>query len=243
LTDLRDCEVLRAGPVASVAEVVDRLTGVRDGAATVAPECGIAQFSDLYLTITQRIQSHIQAGDLFADDKYLARLDVVFANRYLDALRAWAESGEPPAVWRRLFEAPDNGEITAIQLAGAGVNAHINFDLAVATVDTGREMGDPDLGCRKHDYEKVNDVFAEEMDALLKRLLERRIAEGRATRHHAVLAHFMTRIVRAARHFAWHDAEHLWSLPRRSEEWRAREHHMDDEACLVGYGLLVDLPG
>src|SRR4029079_6176133 len=111
------------GPVSGVAEVIDRLTGVRDSMARAAPACGIAEFSDLYLTITESIQRHIQAGDLFADNAYLARLDVAFANRYFDALRAWAGGGRPPAVWQLLFDVANDGEITAIQLAGAGVNA------------------------------------------------------------------------------------------------------------------------
>ncbi|MCA1843404.1 MAG: DUF5995 family protein, partial [Actinobacteria bacterium] len=194
MADSLDC--LRAEPVARVPEVIDRLTEVRDCARkVVAPECGIAQFSDLYLTITLCIQCHIEHKDLFADNEYLERLDVAFANRYFDALRSWVEGGEPPAVWRLLFEAANNGEITAMQLAGAGVNAHINLDLAVATVDTGQEMGDAGLGKRKEDYGKVNDVFAEQMDGLLKDLLERHIAEGRPTEHHSVLARLMTRIV------------------------------------------------
>jgi Family of unknown function (DUF5995) len=245
MADPRDCPVFRAGPVASLAEVIDRLTEVRDGAAKVAPDCGIAEFSDLYLTITGSIQGHIQAGDLFADDAYLARLDTVFANRYFDALRVWADGGRPPAVWRLMFEAANNGQITAIQLAGAGVNAHINLDLAVATVDTGREMGDAELdtGSRKADYGKVNDVFAEQMDVLLVGLLARRAARGEPREPHSALARLMTRIVTAARHFAWQDANDLWPLPRQSKEWQAKEHHMDTVACLIGHGLLVDLPG
>lgn len=245
MADPRDCPVLRAGPVSSVAEVIDRLTEVRDGTAKVAPECGIVQFSDLYLTITGCIQDHIRAGDFFADNPYLARLDVVFANRYFAALGAWAGGGTPPRVWRLLFDVPNDGEVTAIQLAGAGVNAHINLDLAVATVDTGREMGDAELdtGSRKEDYGKVNDVFAEQMDVLLRRLLERHRATLGSTEPHSPLARLMTRIVATARHFAWEDAKDLWPLARRSEEWAAKEQHMDAVACLVGRGLLVDLPG
>src|SRR3954447_5668350 len=134
----RGCPVLRAGPVDSVAEVIGRLTEIRDGTKKLAPACGITQFSDLYLTITRTIAVHINRGDFFADNEYLGHLDVAFANRYFDALRAWARGRTPPACWRLLLDLPDNGQVTAIQLAAGGVNAHINLDLAVATVDTGR---------------------------------------------------------------------------------------------------------
>ena len=100
MADLRDCPELRADAATSMAEVIDRLTGLRDCTAKIAPHCGIAQFSDLYLTITQTIWDHIQAGGYFADDAYLARLDVAFANRYFDALRGWAGGARAPRAWR-----------------------------------------------------------------------------------------------------------------------------------------------
>jgi len=245
MADLRDCPELRADAATSMAEVIDRLTGLRDCTAKVAPSCGIAQFSDLYLTITQTIWDHLQTGGYFADDAYLARLDVVFANRYFDALRAWAAGARAPRAWQVLFEVPDDGEVTALQLAGAGVNAHINLDLAVATVDTGRELGDPELGAgtRRHDYAKVNDVFAERMETLLRRLLDDPAAAGLDSERLSALGRLMTRIVATARRFAWEDAEELWTLPRGSDAWRSKEQAMDAVASLVGRGLLVDLPG
>ena len=243
MAGLRECPALRAGAVASVAEVVERLTEVRDGAEKVSAGCGIARFSELYLTITRSISDHLRTGGFFADDRYVDRLDVVFGNRYFDALRAWVGGGRAPRAWQLLFEAPNDGEITAVQLAGAGVNAHINFDLAVATVDTGREMGDADLSGRKDDYARINDVFAENMDALLNRLLEDRTAAGGDPEPQSARGRLLTRIVAAARLFAWEDAEALWAIPRRSEAWESKERHMDAVASLIGRGLLVDLPG
>ena len=245
MADLRDCPALRAGAATTVLEVIDRLTEIRHSTRKMAPECGIAEFSDLYLTITQSIWDHIEEGGFFADNGYLARLDVNFANRYFDSLRAWAGGHPTPRAWRVLFEARHDGEIMAIQLAGAGVNAHINFDLAVATVDTGREMGDAGLDTRREDYARVNDVFAERMDALLRNVLEAQALndERPESERLSALGRLMTRIVAAARQFAWEDAEDLWPLPRRSEAWDAKEAHMDAVAYLVGRGLLVDLPG
>ena len=245
MADPRECPALRAGPVSSVVEVIDRLTEIRACTAKVAAACGIAEFSELYLTITQGIRDHIDQRDFFADNTYLDRLDVAFGNRYFDALRAWAGGQPTPRAWQVLFEVPNDGEVTAIQLAGAGVNAHINIDLAVATVDTGRAMGDAhlDTGTRRQDYAKVNDIFAERMDELLRNVLAARAERGLDPEGLSALGRLMTRIVATARHFAWEDAKELWLLPRRSEAWKAKERHMDTVAYLVGRGLLVDLPG
>jgi hypothetical protein len=245
MAEVRDCRALRADAVTTVAEVIDRLTEIRDGTGTVAPACGITHFSDLYLTITGCVADHIRSGTFFADDEYLARLDVVFANRYFDALRAWAGGGAAPESWTALFDVPDDGEVTAVQLAGAGVNAHINLDLAVAVVDAGRQMGDADLGTgsRKADYAKVNDVFAGQMDTLLRRLVEHRAARGEGTEHLSFFGRMMTGVVAIARRHAWEDAEDLWPLPAGSEERVAKEHAMDAVACWLGRRLLADLPG
>ena len=246
MADPRECPALRAGPVTSVVEVIDRLTEIRDWTARAAPACGVAEFSDLYLTITQGIRDRIERGDFFADNGYLTRLDVSFANRYFDALRAWAGGRPTPRSWQVVFEARDDGELMAIQLAGAGVNAHINFDLAVATVDTGRDMGDAELdsGTRREDYARVNDIFAERMDALLRGVFEAQAVKGQGPGDRlSALGRLMTRVVTAARQFAWEDAEELWPLPRRSAARDAKEASMDAVAYLVGRGLLVDLPG
>jgi len=242
---VRDCPVLRAGPVAGLGDVDDRLTEIRDATVRVAPGCGIAEFSDVYLTITRSIQLHIRTGGFFADDGYLARLDVVFANRYFDALRAWAGGGAPPECWRLLFDLPAGGEVSGLQLAGGGVNAHINLDLAVAVVDTGRELGDADLdtGRRHGDYTNINDIFAEQMDTLLRRLVEPRTGRDEPPEHLSLLGRMMTGIIAIARRHAWDDAVTLWPLPRRSDGWTAKEHHMDAVACWFGRRLLVDLPG
>ena len=243
MADPRDCPVLRADPVHSVAEVIGRLTEIRDGTARLAPKCGITHFSDLYLTITGTIDGHIRKGGFFADGEYLARLDVVFANRYFDALRAWAGGGTPPKCWKLLFDLPDDGEITALQLAAGGVNAHINLDLAVTVVDTGREMGDPGLDVREADYTKVNDVFAEDMDALLQQFLEEHAQSDEKTDRLKFVGALMTRMVALSRHHAWNDAGTLWPLPRGSAEWAAREELLDEVAYRAGCLVLADLPG
>jgi hypothetical protein len=243
MAELRHCAVLQAGAVRSVAEVIERLSEIRDGTAGIAPACGITHFSDLYLTITRTIDGHIRSKGFFADDEYLARLDVVFANRYFDALRAWAGGATPPGCWKLLFDLPVDGEVTALQLAGGGVNAHINLDLAVAVVDTGREMGDAGLDVREGDYTKVNDVFAEDMAGLLRRLLDERSASGGQTDRLEYLGELMTRIVARSRLHAWHDAGKLWPLARGSQEWAAREDLLDEWACRLSSVVLFDLPG
>jgi hypothetical protein len=81
------------------------------------------------------------------------------------------------------------------------------------------------------------------MDTLLDRFLEDETAAGGDPEPVSARGRLMTRIVAAARQFAWEDAEALWGLDRGSEAWTAKERHMDSVASLIGRGILIDLPG
>jgi hypothetical protein len=247
---------LTAGPVSTVAEVIQRLDDIKRAVATQGgpgSRSGMYWFSHLYLVITENVQQKINAGRYFADNEYLTALDVAFANRYLDAVRAQTRGETAPKVWRLLFDVPADGEILAVQLAMAGVNAHINFDLAFAVVDAchGLDRKDIDWGWQKADYDKVNGIFAEEMDRLLHEL-----ARGYSTRPGAsgvspalemerlsLLERLATQIVVLARSAAWENAEYLWPLEPASTLWLDRAQAMDDVAAALSRALLVNLPG
>ena len=75
-------------PVNTIADVAERLGQVHDYAltTTTAGEAdGIVCFSGLYRTITQTIDV-----TPYEDRDFLVRLDLEFARRYFDAIRAYA---------------------------------------------------------------------------------------------------------------------------------------------------------
>ncbi|MGH8974804.1 MAG: DUF5995 family protein [Acidimicrobiia bacterium] len=237
---------LVAGPVTTVAEVIERLTALKGATApgSAAPRSGMYWFSHLYLVITENVLDKIDGGRFFADNEYLTALDVAFANRYLDAVRAHTRGQEAPEVWRLLFAVPDDGEILPVQLAMAGVNAHINLDLAFAVVTACGALGrtDIDQGSQKADYDKVNAIFAEEMDRLLHKLARGYSNQIQMARQ-SLLERLANEIVVLARRMAWENAWYLWSVEPGSEPWRARERVMDDAASVLSKAMLVDLPG
>ena len=236
---------LTAGPVLTVAGVIQRLGDIKGAVTTPdGPRSGMYWFNHLYLVITVNVQQKINGGEFFADNEYLTALDVAFANRYLDAVRTHTQGEAAPEVWRLLFDVPADGEILPVQLAMAGVNAHINFDLAFAVVNACHALGrkDIDWGEQKADYDKVNDIFAEEMDRLLREL-----AGGYSTRREmerlSLLERMATQIVVLARGTAWENAEYLWPLEPTTARWRQREGAMNDAAATLSRALLINLPG
>ena len=226
-------------PVTTIAEVAERLGEVHDYAAstTTAGEAdGIVCFSGLYQTITNTIDV-----TPYEDRDFLVRLDLEFARRYFDAIRAYAtERHSAPRPWRLLFDARSNPDIERVQFAAAGVNAHINFDLAAALLNTWPDF--PPNDARRHDYNTVDAAFAKHMDDLRQYY---HAPFGGSEFDHTALDRVSNTccdlLVRLTRATAWDDAIEVWKAPDRD---KAREKMLDElevTAGLCGRALLLPI--
>jgi hypothetical protein len=111
------------------------------------------------------------------DGVTLERFDVVFADRSFQAA-AEAAAGRPVRrVWAPLFAARGDRRLCAVQFALAGMNAHINHDLAMAVVELAVAVGrDPNVEPFPSDYFRVTDVLVK-IEAEIRRSL---LAEPRS---------------------------------------------------------------
>ena len=230
-------------PVDSIDEVIDRLEQIQAYAEAQEPRGqhdGVACFSYLYHRITKRVLEGIGSGR-FDDCQFVNLLDVVFANRYLAALRASVLSPDDvPDAWAVLFQRRSHRHVTGLQFAAAGVNAHVNFDLAVAVADTCTQLGAaPDRGAKHQSYQEINAIFAEEMQSLREhfestweRLIDR-IVLGR------VVNKMDDWIVVATRDVAWEAAEHLWSLRQEGKDEASFIARIDGLAGDAGRAVLL----
>jgi hypothetical protein len=205
--------------------------------ASLPPADGVAWFNKLYLAVTQAVHGGL-SGLTFADPRFLARLDVVFANLYL---RALAAPKEAPRAWAPLLACRRRKDVAPIQFAFAGMNAHINYDLPIALVQTCRELGVDLFRARKQhrDYLTVN--------ALLERTqskVKRRFATGFVGIVDVALGDVDDRIamwdVSRARDAAWVNAQTLSALgsPPLRKRYLAT---LDRSVGFAGRGLLVPL--
>ena len=118
-----------AESIAGVVGALQAIDAIADGSRD-----GLKWFNSLYLEVTLAVEARIAAGT-FDDPQgttFIANLDPVFANFYFAALRSWLVGREAPGSWSVFFEQRSNAAVARIQFALAGVNAHINRDLAVA---------------------------------------------------------------------------------------------------------------
>jgi hypothetical protein len=123
-----------ADPIEAVAERMEAI------AAPLAPDDGVRRFNELYLAVTRAVAAE-SASATFEDPAFISRLDVVFADLYFAAVDDDGAGRPMPRAWAPLFEKRAERGIAPLQFAVAGMNAHINHDLALALVTTTKERG------------------------------------------------------------------------------------------------------
>jgi hypothetical protein len=141
--------------------LVDPIKAVEARMAAIAkplPEDdGVARFNELYLAVTVAVAAETGA-DNYRDAAFISRLDVIFADLYFAAIDDDAAGRPIPKAWEPLFDKRHTPGIAPLQFAIAGMNAHINHDLALSLVAISDERGfDLDTGTdQHHDYLAVN---------------------------------------------------------------------------------------
>ena len=226
-------------PVTTILEVAERLGQVHDYAlstTTAGEGDGIVCFSGLYQRITRTIDV-----TPYEDRDFLVRLDLEFARRYFDALRAYAvDRATAPRPWRMLFDARSNPDIERVQFAAAGVNAHINYDLAAALLATWPDF--PPDEARRRDYDTVDEAFKKHMDALRDfydapfsgPVFDRTVLDRLANAVSDLL-------VRGTRANAWECAMRVWTSRDRDAARRRMLAGQDVETSLLQRAVLLPL--
>jgi hypothetical protein len=173
------------------------------------PRDGIACFNRMYLKVTQLVAQNITDG-FFGDGAFMERMDVIFAGLYFRNVEA-ARAGKPlNAAWKPLFDARANKHLWPIQFAFAGMNAHINHDLALSVILTCAERrttpGKPPVHA---DYLKVNQLLAK-AEAEVRASFEPELLKL-ATQDAEPLKHLVSSFsIDAARDAAWLQVQLLW---------------------------------
>lgn len=156
--------------MAGVADTVDEVIAALHAVVDQAQRDGdrIGYFAALYRQVTLRVHEGITTG-FFDDPERMARLDVVFATRYLDALDTFRADGRPTRSWLTTFEAASRWRPLILQHLLVAINAHINLDLGIAAATTA--PGDSIHGMRR-DFERVNEILAAMIAEVQRNLVE-----------------------------------------------------------------------
>lgn len=188
---------------------LDNLIGQLQSVVEQAARDGsrIGYFGALYTRITLAVRQAIVAGS-FDDGVAVARLDVVFASRYLAALeqhRRRDAAISPP--WAVAYGAVDRTDLSIVQQIALSVNAHINFDLGLSTFDC---FGASKLAAARADFDRVNDVLASVVAEVMSEIGQVSPILRVVSRFSGPLATWLVDLgLIEARAFAWHFATTL----------------------------------
>ena len=217
----------------TIAEVIAQLDHIV--AHSVAQSSRQAYFASLYRQMTVAVQQGIQQ-QVFEDAARMEKLDVFFAQRYIDAWHQYQQRGTLTQSWRHVFDSTQQ-PYTVIQHLLMGINTHINLDLAIAAALTA--PGESIWQLQK-DFDTINSqiaTLAVEVQRKLEAIrwpmkLLSRISEGKEK---AVLNFSIEK----ARQAAWANAVALALMP---EQERAA-YIVQMDTTVLGISQKIAKPG
>ncbi|WP_042375170.1 DUF5995 family protein [Streptacidiphilus neutrinimicus] len=221
---------LSTAPADAVAVVAARLG---DAVSGLPPGDGVGVFGGVYLQVTDAVVRRLGEDGYFGSPADVARLDTLFADRFLGALGADA----PPACWRPLLDLRLHPGIRPVQFALAGMNSHIEHDLPLSVVDSCRSLDCPPQELEA-DFHRVNDLLAGVEEQVREELLalppELDVADP--------LLHLLDSwSIDAARDAAWASARMLWELRGTPEAYAAAAGALDRSTGMMSRCLLTPL--
>ena len=144
---------MASDPIDQILEEMDEIV-----AWCLANESRAGYFAALYRRVTRTVRAKIGTG-YFDDDQRMETLDATFAQRYLTAFQQWrTEDPGMSAGWQVAFEAVSDPDLIILQNLLAGMNAHIDYDLGIATAQVAGTL--EGLDSLHGDFDKINDLLA-----------------------------------------------------------------------------------
>jgi hypothetical protein len=147
----------------TISAVLNTLDAIIDECISHKSRLGL--FAYVYRRTTAEIASEIEKGN-FENNERLEQFDVLFANLYIDAYKAFKAGEETSKVWKFAFK-QDEKSMSILQHILLGMNAHINLDLSIAASQVMQGKNIQDL---KSDFDKVNDILYNITNELQDRL-------------------------------------------------------------------------
>lgn len=221
-------------PAQTITEVVQRLDAIIDAAIVKKSRAGY--FAALYRKVTIEVKEALEAGK-FDGKERMEKLDVIFANRYLDAYDAYGEGKPVSASWQVALDASKSRRPIVLQHLLLGMNAHINLDLGIAAGQTTAADQLPGL---RNDFNRINAILAslvagvkEELGQIWPPLRFLDWIAGKAD--DAIIDFSMEK----ARDHAWGHAEILAGLDSAGQD----AHIAEMDADTAFWGRLIRRPG
>ena len=212
----------------TIDDVIEEMNQVID--RCIREKSKIGYFAVLYRDVTIQVKNKIQEGNYFEDGKRMERLDVVFAERFLDAINQHWSQDQPSKSWLIAFNTSKARSPIILQHLLMGMNAHINLDLAIATAQVAPGYLLPAI---EGDFQKIMDLLSSMIDEVQERIElvspAIKLIDKFGGRTDEKIAGF---VIKKARDLSWDTAEKL-AIETPAEFALSYALH-DDVVSLVG---------
>lgn len=115
----------------------------------------LGYFPALYKRVTIEVKIKI-TENYFDDNERMEKLDVVFANRYIEAFHEFRNGNKCTQSWHLAFDVTKRWPPLVIQHLLLGMNAHISLDLGIAAATV---AGGKDIMSLQNDFMKINTIL------------------------------------------------------------------------------------
>jgi len=151
-------------PANTIDQVLEELERIIEWAERRNSRLGY--FPALYRKVTLLVKSGIEEC-FFDDGNRMERLDVIFANRYLEAFFEYQAGKTVTLSWQLAFDAAENWPPIMLQYLLLGMNAHILLDLGIAAAGT---VSSDNLPALRDDFDRINIILASQIDSVQNEL-------------------------------------------------------------------------
>lgn len=215
----------------TIDEIIEQMNHIID--RCIKEKSKLGYFAVLYRDVTVQVRDKINEGGYFENNKQMEHLDVVFANRYLDAIHEYLNDDRPNQSWLVAFEASRSSSPMILQHLLLGMNAHINLDLAIATAQVAPGNSLPGI---KNDFQKIMDILSGMIDEVQERIEvvspSFRLIDKFGGKTDERIAGF---VINKARELAWDTAEKLaFESP---EQVKQSSKYHDEIVAIVAKGI------
>lgn len=199
-------------------------------------QSAIGLFATLYREVTLKIKQGIDDGS-FQNGERMEKLDIIFANRYLQAYYQYKAKEKPSECWEFSFKQAESYWPIVVQHLLLGINAHVNLDLGIASALVSTPEDIEDL---KSDFDQINTILSNLVGSVEKCLIKIWPTLTIILKLSGKIDNFFIDFsMKTARDGAWKYANEFVVLPENQREASIQER----DAKITKIARLISNPG
>jgi len=152
--------------IQNIQDVVNQLAQIIEQSEATKNKAGF--FAALYKRMTVAVMNSINTNQ-FDDGARMEKLDMIFAQRYLDAYSCFLSKQPCSNSWQFAFDCCMDNSLIVLQHLLLGINTHINLDLAIAAAEIAPGNS---IHALQNDFNKINSLISSLTDDIQECLCE-----------------------------------------------------------------------